>query len=635
MLIVGISAYYHDSAACIIRDGVILAAAQEERFSRKKHDSRFPTGALHYCLDAAGVSIDDVDLIGFYEKPHLKFERIIASYATHFPKGFDTFQPAMETWLGSKLWLPRIIKEQLLALSPSEGRRMRWDGRLMFSEHHAAHAASAFYPSPFREAAILTVDGVGEWATTTLAVGRINERRVPRIDFLSELRYPDSLGMLYAAFTSYLGFKVNSGEYKVMGLAPYGTPRYAGLILERLLDLRDDGSFRLNMDYFSFPYARVMVREEFADMFGLPARSAESLLTETHFDIAASLQEVTNTVIHRMAKHLHRHTGSKKLCMAGGVALNCVANGLLWKDGPFDDIWIQPAAGDAGGALGVAFYIWHEVLGERKAAPEPSGRDLMNGSCLGPAFSASQIRAVLQERGIPYRELPSGDVATEAAKLLAQESVVGWFQGRMEFGPRALGARSILGDPRSPNMQRLMNLKIKYRESFRPFAPSVLREKVSEWFDIDGKEGSQLGRPGRGYDSPYMLLVAPVREDKCIPMTGDEQKLFGIDKLNVTRSVIPAVTHVDYSARIQTVESEGNPRFHDLLTAFAELTGVPVLINTSFNVRGEPIVCTPDDALSCFLGTGLDALIMENVIVRKSDVPAGMRLDYKGCFDSD
>lgn len=634
MLIVGISAYYHDSAVCIIRDGVIATAAQEERFSRRKHDSRFPAGALRSCLEVAGVSIDEVDYIGFYEKPHLKFERILASYATNFPNGFDTFQQAMETWLGSKLWLPRIIKEQIVALSPSKGKRMRWDGRLIFSEHHAAHAASAFYPSPFREAAILTVDGVGEWATTTVALGHLDGRRVPRVDFLNELRYPDSLGMLYAAFTSFLGFKVNSGEYKVMGLAPYGTPRSADLILEHLLHVEEDGSFRLNMEYFSFPYSRTMVTKEFADLFGIPPRTPESLLTEAHFDIAASLQAVTNNVIQRMATHAHRQTGSRKLCLAGGVALNCVANGAVWKQDLFDDIWIQPAAGDAGGALGVALYIWHEVLGERRVGAS-ARRDLMMGSYLGPKFDDSQIKAVLDERRLPYRELAGQDVAVVVAEMLARGSIVGWFQGRMEFGPRALGARSILGDPRSPAMQRVMNLKIKYRESFRPFAPSVLRENVVEWFEFDGKEGSQLGHPGRGYDSPYMLLVAQVREDKCIPMSIEEENLFGIDKLNVARSVIPACTHVDYSARIQTVDRETNPRFHQLLTAFAALTGIPVLINTSFNVRGEPIVCSPEDALNCFLGTEIDALIMENVMVLKSDMPPEMRLDYRDRFASD
>jgi carbamoyltransferase len=635
MLILGISAFYHDSAACLLRDGEIVAAAQEERFSRKKHDSEFPARAIRYCLSAAGVTIDDVDHIGFYEKPHLKFERILASYGTYYPRGFETFRVAIPAWLGGKLWLPTFLRTQLHLLSPSNGRSMRWDGRLVFSEHHAAHAASAFYPSPFREAAILTVDGVGEWATTTLAKGYADDRRVPRIEFLSELRYPDSLGMLYAAFTSYLGFKVNSGEYKVMGLAPYGTPRYASLILEKLMDVRPDGSFQLNMDYFSFPYDWTMVRESFTNLFGLPPRSPETLLSEKHFDIAASLQRATNVVVGRMASHLHHETGLRQLCMAGGVALNCVTNGELWRDGPFDDIWIQPAAGDAGGSVGVAFYIWHEVLGERSIARADQHQDLMRGSYLGPSFDAVEIKSLLDARGINYTELPESEVPRVAAKLLSDERVVGWFQGRMEFGPRALGARSILGDPRSPRMQRMMNLKIKYRESFRPFAPSVIREKVLEWFELDGKDASKLGAPGGGYDSPYMLLVAPVQKDKCFPMTEQQEQLFGIEKLNVVRGVIPACTHVDYSARIQTVDARTNRRYHQLLQAFAEITGTPLVVNTSFNVRGEPIVCTPEDAINCFLGTEIDSLIMENILVRKTDIPEAMRPDYKGTFGLD
>ena len=635
MLILGISSFFHDSAACLLRDGSIVAAAQEERFTRKKHDSGFPEHAIRFCLSAAGVTIDDIDLIGFYEKPHLKFERILASYAESFPNGFETFQRAIPSWFGSKLWLPSLITNELLALSPSAGDRMRWDRRLIFSEHHAAHAASAFYASPFQEAAILTVDGVGEWATTTLGQGKIDERRVPRIDFLSELRYPDSLGMLYAAFTAYLGFKVNSGEYKVMGLAPYGTPRFTSLILEHLIELRPDGSFRLNMQHFSFPYDWVMVRESFTELFQLSSRTSETLLTEKHFDIAASLQEVTDIVVCRMAEHLRRRTGQRQLCMAGGVALNCVTNGVLWRSSPFDDIWIQPAAGDAGGALGVALYIWHDVLGERKSSRGPRGGDLMQGCYLGPAFSATEIKLALDRRGIRYRELDDASIGDTVADLLASEAIVGWFQGKMEFGPRALGARSILGDPRSPGTQRTMNLKIKYRESFRPFAPSVMREHVSEWFDLDGKPGSQLGAPGHGYDSPYMLLVAPVKAEKCVAMSDDEKRLFGIEKLNVVRSSIPACTHVDYSARIQTVDRATNPRYHAMLASFAAKTGTPLVVNTSFNVRGEPIVCTPDDAINCFLGTEIDALVMENVLVLKAEVPEAMRTDYKEGFDLD
>ena len=635
MLILGVSAFFHDSAACVVRDGVIVAAAQEERFTRKKHDPRFPSNAIRFCLAAAGATIDDVNHIGFYEKPHLKFERIIANYATFFPKGFATFREAIPSWLGSKAALPSVMRRHLVELSPSHADSMKWDGRFIFSEHHAAHAASAFYPSPFSEAAILTVDGVGEWATTTLADGMLDDRRVPRIEFLSELRYPASLGMLYAAFTSFLGFKVNSGEYKVMGLAPYGTPRHTSLILEKLLELRDDGSFELNMDYFSFPYDWTMTRQAFADLFSLERRSPETLLTEEHFDIAASLQETTNIVVSRMAKHLHTVTGRRKLCMAGGVALNCVTNGVVWRDGPFEDIWIQPAAGDAGGAVGVALYIWHDVLGERRVMRSKRGNDLMQGSLLGPAFKTSEIRAMLDARGIRYTELSDDDVPRVAAEMLAREKIVGWFQGRMEFGPRALGARSILGDARSPGMQKTMNLKIKYRESFRPFAPSVLREKTADWFELDGRETSQLGRPGEGYDSPYMLLVAPLRADKCFPMSAEEQQLFGIEKLNVVRGALPACTHVDYSARVQTVDGQTNSRYYRLIKAFAERTGTPVILNTSFNVRGEPIVCTPEDALNCFLGTDIDALFMENILLRKSDIPDSMRLNYTKAFSPD
>lgn len=634
MLILGISAFFHDSAACVVRDGLITSAAQEERFTRKKHDPGFPAQAIRYCLAEAGSTIDDVDHVGFYEKPHLKFERILATYAQFFPKGFDTFQAALPSWFQSKLWLPSLLRDQLIRLSPSGGEQMRWDGRLIFSEHHAAHAASAFYPSPFDEAAILTIDGVGEWATTTLAEGRIDSRRVPRIEYLSELRYPDSLGMFYSAFTAHLGFKANSGEYKVMGLAPYGAPRYAPLILEKLIELRPDGSFRLNMEYFSFPYDWVMVRDSFTRLFDLPPRSPESLLTEKHFDIAASVQDVTNTVVRRMAEHLHNQTGQRKLCMAGGVALNCVSNGLLLRSGPFDDIWIQPAAGDAGGAVGVALYIWHEVLGERKKR-SGEGRDLMLGSYLGPAFTTGEITSVLEQQGIAYRQLADDEIPGVAADLLLREAVVGWFQGRMEFGPRALGARSILGDPRSPGMQRTMNMKIKYRESFRPFAPSVIRERVADWFDLNGRGDSQLGQPGEGYDSPYMLLVAPVRADKCLPMSAQEQQLFGIDRLNIVRGRIPACTHVDYSARIQTVDETTNARYYALIEAFARKSGTPIVLNTSFNIRGEPIVCTPSDAINCFLGTGIDALIMENVLVLKSDIPASLRLDYMNAFDPD
>lgn len=635
MYILGISAFFHDSAACLLRDGVIAAAAQEERFTRRKQDAGFPAHAIEACLRQEGITFDDVDYVGFYEKTHLKFERIIRNYANFHPRGYDTFQHAIPNWLKSKLWQPGYIKSRLVDLSPTRGASMRWDGRLIFCEHHFSHAASAFYPSPFRDAAIVTLDGVGEFCTTSLAAGSTDDRGVPRVDFISEIRYPDSLGMLYAAVTAYLGFKVNSGEYKVMGLAPYGTPKYASLMLEKLIDLRDDGSFRLNMEYFSFPYSNEMVTPAFWRLFDLEPRKSEGRLTQKHFDIAASIQEVCNVAVRRIGEHVHRVTGSRNLCMAGGVALNCVANGLLWRDGPFTDIWIQPAAGDAGGAVGVAQYIWHDVLGERKSLTA-QGRDLMQGAYLGPSFSAEEIRLAIEKRNLKYTCLEDEQVPEIVADYLTREWIVGWFQGRMEFGPRALGARSILGDPRSPGMQKTMNLKIKYRESFRPFAPSVVRERVGEWFYLSGKTGSMLGgNDGAGYDSPYMLLVAPVRDEHTTPMTEEQQRLFGIDKLNVPRSSIPACTHVDYSARIQTVDGETNPRYHKLIDEFGRRTGVPMVVNTSFNVRGEPIVCSPDDALNCFLGTDIDVLVLENFVLLKSDVPESMKLDYKNRFALD
>ena len=633
MIILGISAYFHDAAACLLQDGVLVAAAQEERFTRKKHDARFPENAIRACLAQAKLDFCDIDYVGFYEKPHKKFDRILSMYAEFFPKGYDTFKLAIPTWANGKLWLPGVIRSRLLEMAG--GRPTRWNGDVIFSEHHQAHAASAFYPSPFQEASILTMDGVGEWATTSLSVGRPDHRQVPKIEILSEIAYPHSLGMLYSAFTAYLGFRVGSGEYKVMGLAPYGEPIYVREILEHLIDVKDDGSYRLNMDYFSFPYDHVMVTEKFHQLFGLPPRTAEALLTQKHFDIAASLQKVCDLVVIRTATHLHALTGIKNLCMAGGVALNCVANGELWRKGPYTDIWIQPAAGDAGGSVGVAYYIWHDVLNERKHAPPPGQTDLMQGALLGTEHAAPEVRALFDAKGIAYQELEDGAFFDTVAGLLADELIVGWFQGRMEFGPRALGARSILGDPRSKKMQQVMNLKIKNRESFRPFAPSVLRENVADWFDLSGKEGSLLGSPDGGYDSPYMLLVAPVRKDKCIPMTEEQNKLFGIDKLNVTRSEIPSSTHVDYSARIQTVSRATNPRYHDVIEAFRKKTGVALLVNTSFNVRGEPIVCTPADALNCFLGTDIDVLAIGNILVHKKDIGEKMKLDYKNKFSPD
>jgi carbamoyltransferase len=635
MYILGISAFFHDSAACLVRDGVVVAAAQEERFTRRKHDNRFPRAAVECCLRSAGITLDDVDHVAFYEKPHLKFERILSTYADFYPKGFGTFLQAIPAWVNGKFRLPEMLASSLLDLSPSRGRQMKWEGRLIYPEHHHSHAASAYFPSPFSEAAIMVLDGVGEWSSTTLAVGRMNDRRVPGIEFIREIRYPHSLGMLYSAFTYYLGFKVNSGEYKVMGLAPYGEPRYTELILDRLIEVKPDGSYRLNLDHFTFPFDHIMINSRFDELFELPRRTPEALLTQKHFDIAASLQKVTERVVSRIGAYLHGETGLPALCMAGGVALNCVANGELLRSGPFRDLWIQPAAGDAGGALGAALYVWHEVLGERRVPPAAGERDLMQGSYLGPRFTDAEIREVLQRRGIPFHVLTSDEVPERAAELLASEQVVGWFQGRMEFGPRALGARSIIGDARSRHMQKTMNLKIKYRESFRPFAPTVLRERVQDWFGLAGRDGAVLGGPDSGYDSPYMLLVAPVRADRCNEMTSEEQQLFGIDKLNVVRSQIPSCTHVDYSARIQTVSPSTNPRYHRMIQAFERRTGVPVIVNTSFNVRGEPIVCTPEDALNCFLGTEMDALMLENTLVLKSEVPDGLKVDYKDRFELD
>lgn len=634
MLILGIAGLFHDSSACLVEDGDIVVAIQEERLSREKHDSRFPINSISSVLETAGATADALDHVAFYEKPHLKFERIVSTYRTHAPEGFETFQQALPLWLGTKLWTPTQIRDAIIDLSPTHGEAMRWDGRTIFPEHHMSHAASAYYPSPFKDAAILTMDGVGEWATTTIAVGEHDSRAVPRIRFLKEIRYPDSLGMLYSAFTSYLGFKVNSGEYKVMGLAPYGEPHYSKLILDEVIDLRDDGSFQLNLDYFTFPYSMLMVNEKFADLFGLPPRPAETFLTQEHLDVAASIQKVLEHSVERLAEHARLITGKPRLCMAGGVALNCVATGIIHRKGIFDDIWIQPAAGDAGGAIGAALHVWHDVMSERRVGWS-QGADLMHGAFLGPSFDHGQITEALVALSIPFAELNHEEVTALAAEQLAAGQVIGWFQGRMEFGPRALGARSILGDPRSPVTQKMMNLKIKYRESFRPFAPAVLREHVDEWFDLNGHSSSILGGPSEGYDSPYMLLVAPVAESRIRPMTPDEERLFGIDKLNIARSDIPACTHVDYSARIQTVSKEENPRFHELITKFYEKTGVPVVVNTSFNVRGEPIVCTPRDAIRCFLGTELDALFLENFVVQKHDIPDEAKVDYKHKFELD
>jgi carbamoyltransferase len=605
--ILGLSAYYHDSAACLVRDGEIVAAAQEERFTRKKHDAEFPANAVAYCLREAGITMAAVDYVGFYDKPLLKFERLIESYLGVAPQGLRSFLLAMPVWLKDKLFTRKLILKQL------DG----FEGEVLFTEHHESHAASAFYPSPFREAAVLTMDGVGEWATSSYGIGRENT-----LDLLAELHYPHSLGMLYSAFTYYTGFKVNSGEYKVMGLAPYGNPRFVERILDRVVELKDDGSFKLDMRYFNYLQGLTMTGPAFDELFDGPPRKPESPLTQREMDLAASIQVVTEEVMLRMAQHVHRETGAENLCLAGGVALNCVGNGRLLREGPFRRIWIQPAAGDAGGAVGVALAIHHKVLGNaRRAFSEGDG---MRGSYLGPADSDADIEAFLRSVGAVYERCADEDALLDVtARLLADEKVVGWHQGRMEFGPRALGGRSILGDPRSTKMQSVMNLKIKYRESFRPFAPSVLREHVHEWFELD-------------VDSPYMLLVANVRPEHRKRMTDAQQRLFGIEKLNVPRSDIPAVTHVDYSARIQTVHRETNPRYHGLLSRFHALTGCPVVVNTSFNVRGEPIVCTPRDSWLCFMRTEMDALVIGSFVLRKEQQPAlGDDVDWKKQFELD
>jgi carbamoyltransferase len=592
MHILGISAYYHDSAACLVRDGQIVAAAQEERFTRKKHDHRFPANAINFCLDYAGIKGDQVDLIAFYDKPLLKFERLLETYLDYAPSGLRSFIMAMPLWLREKLW----IREQV-------AKECGYKGKVLFTEHHESHAASAFFPSPFESAAVLTMDGVGEWATSSYGYGRGNE-----LHLLGELHFPHSLGLLYSAFTYYTGFKVNSGEYKVMGLAPYGEPRYVQKILDELIDLREDGSLRLNMKYFNYCQGLTMTNSAFDDLFEGPRRSPESALTQRHMDLARSIQEVIELAMLRMAGHVHKQTGEKNLCLAGGVALNCVGNGRVMREGPFEKIWIQPAAGDAGGSLGAALSVWYQYLNNsRDLADVCRGRqDGMNAAYLGPEFASDDIQDFLDSNGVKYKRLNRSALIDYVAGLLAEEKVVGWFQGRMEFGPRALGARSILGDPRSPKMQSQMNLKIKYRESFRPFAPSVLRERVADYFEMD-------------CDSPYMLLVAPVQPHLRREMTGDEQSLFGIDKLNVSRSTIPAITHVDYSARIQTVRREDNPLYYDVIAAFERLTRCAVLVNTSFNVRGEPIVCTPENAYTCFMRTEMDALVIEDFVLEKRE----------------
>jgi carbamoyltransferase len=604
--ILGISAYYHDSAASLVVDGEIVAAAQEERFTRKKHDARFPESAVAYCLEAAGIRAEQLDYVGFYDKPMLKFERLLENYIGVAPRGIKSWITAMPVWLKDKLFTRDAIRKALGG----------YEGTILFAEHHESHAASAFYPSPFQSAAVLTMDGVGEWATSSYGIGDGNS-----LELLGELHYPHSLGMLYSAFTYYTGFKVNSGEYKVMGLAPYGQPKYVDTILKELVELRDDGSFKLNMAYFNYLSGLTMTNGMFDQLFGGPPRKAEAPVTQKEMDLAASVQVVTEEIMLRMARHVQRETGQKDLCLAGGVALNCVGNGRLLREGPFERLWIQPAAGDAGGAVGVALTIHHKVLGNPRTARERS--DAMRGSYLGPSFSDDEIARQLDAAGAVYERLPEAAILDRTAELLAGEKVIGWLQGRMEFGPRALGNRSILGDPRSTKMQSVMNLKIKYRESFRPFAPSVLRERVADYFQLDT-------------DSPYMLLVAPVSEQWRIAMTPEQQRLFGIEKLNVPRSTLPAITHVDYSARIQTVHEETNPRYYGLLRRFEALTGCPVLVNTSFNVRGEPIVCTPSDAYRCFMRTEMDVLVVGNFLMLKERQPKLERdSDWRQEFELD
>jgi len=610
--IVGISAFYHDSAVALLRDGIIVAAAQEERFSRKKHDARFPKNALAWCMREGGLELGDVDSVVFYDKPLAKFDRLLETYLAYAPRGFRSFQAAMPVWLREKLYLKRLLRRELSAVG---GCSVREVPRSLFTEHHQAHAASAFFPSPFAKAAVLCMDGVGEWATTSVWLGEGNTL-TPQW----EIDFPHSLGMLYSAFTYFTGFKVNSGEYKLMGLAPYGEPKYARLILERLVDLKDDGTFHLDMGHFNYTTGLTMTNERFAGLFGGPPRGPESPVTQREMDIAASIQSVTEEIVLRVGRTVHRELGAEYLCLAGGVALNCVANGRLLREGPYRDIWIQPAAGDAGGALGAALAAWHEYLGKPRTV---NGSDAMAGSYLGPQFDDTATRDCLDALGAVYQRLDDDSLLARVAELIEQENVIGWFQGRMEFGPRALGARSIIGDARSPRMQSVMNLKIKYRESFRPFAPAVLAERAGEWFDLDRS-------------SPYMLLVAPVIEAQRIPAAEGQGRLFGIAKLNVPRSKVPAITHVDYSARIQTVHRETNPRFHALLLRFEARTGCPLVVNTSFNVRGEPIVCSPEDAYRCFMRTEMDYLVLGNYLLAKGEQPrkAGDDL-WKQEFDLD
>lgn len=605
MYILGISAYYHDSAACLIKDGEIIAAAQEERFTRKKHDHNFPKEAVNFCLNFAGIKSSQIDYVAFYDKPFLKFERLLETYLTYAPVGISSFIKAIPLWINQKLWMKEIIKKEL-----------NYEGIVLFPEHHESHAASAFFASSYKEAAFLTIDGVGEWTTTSFGTGVDN-----KINILADIKYPHSIGLLYSAFTYYTGFKVNSGEYKVMGLAPYGEPKYVDLIMNELIDLKDDGSFKMNMKYFNYNAGLTMTNNNFHKLFGGEPRKPESKLTQREMDLARSVQDVTEEVMLRMAKHIKKETGMKYLSLAGGVALNCVANGKILRENIFDDIWIQPAAGDAGGALGAALYVWYQYLDNERTADNKN--DFQKGSYLGPEFNNTEIEDYLKQNKIEYKKVDDEELVNITADLLAEEKVLGWFQGRMEFGPRALGARSIIGDARSSKMQSVMNLKIKFRESFRPFAPSILEEKISEYFEID--------RP-----SPYMLLVADVKKERQKLMTEEQKKLFGIDKLNILRSDIPAITHIDYSARIQSVSKETNPLYHKMISKFDEKYGSAVIVNTSFNVRGEPIVCEPEHAYRCFMRTDMDYLIMGNYIIDKTkQTPLKEDIDWRKEFELD
>ena len=610
MRVLGISAFYHDSAAALVRDGQIIAAAQEERFTRKKHDPGFPSNAISYCLEADRISLKDVDYVVFYDKPFLKFERLLETYLAFAPKGLRSFQMAVPLWIREKLFQRNLLRKKLQVYGEFDSEH-----KLLFTEHHLSHAASAFFPSPFEKAVVLTMDGVGEWATTSAALGDGNQLQI-----IKEIYFPHSLGLLYSAFTYYTGFKVNSGEYKLMGLAPYGKPRYAGLIMDKLIDIKPDGSFRLNLQYFNYCTGLTMTNGEFDALFGAPARSADDKLTDFHMNLAASIQAVLDEVVLRLTRSLASETGCKNLCLAGGVALNCVSNGKVLRDGAFERVWIQPASGDAGGALGAALCAYYGYAG--KARPIKCACDAMKGAYLGPEFAQEDIESRLQSMDARFEVLSDDELIKRSACALAEGKAVGWFQGRMEFGPRALGSRSILGDARSPRMQSLMNLKVKYRESFRPFAPSVLREDVADWFELDT-------------DSPYMLLVADVVKSRRRQMTSEEDALFGIDKLNIPRSDIPAVTHIDYSARVQTVHHETNPRYHTLISAFKQQTGCPVIVNTSFNVRGEPIVCTPEDAFRCFMGTEIETLAIGNCFLRKESQDPRRKLNYKDAFELD